>query len=292
MRIEDALDNYLRQLEADGRSLHTIGQARRHVALLARWARTVGLSGEIEDLGHEDVARFLAAPEARTRPDGRGKKATSANALRSTVRTFFRYCHEGGYLRANPARLVRLARCAPPPPKGLSESEQARLLEVFAGARTAEERRDRVLFILLLTSGIRVGSAVQLDVEDIDLERAELRLRHAKGDRDEVVVLPRRAVELLRAHLEGMKTGPLFRGRHGERIGARHVRRRLDRWCRKAGIRTVAPHGLRHSFAMRLLRGTSNLVIVKGALHHRSIASTAAYLHADHDELRRALEAH
>ncbi len=53
MQIREALDRYLLQLEADGRSPHTIAQYRRHVRALARWAADVGHSGEIDALGHE-----------------------------------------------------------------------------------------------------------------------------------------------------------------------------------------------------------------------------------------------
>ena len=80
--IDDCLQRFLVQLEADGRSPHTIGQYRRHVLLFAAWWRDVGPGGAIEEVSHEDVAQFLASPHARTRRDSREKKATSMNALR------------------------------------------------------------------------------------------------------------------------------------------------------------------------------------------------------------------
>ena len=84
MLIEDALERFALQLQADGRSNHTTNQYRRHVRALARWAADVGLSGHVEDFGHEDVARFMTAPCARQRPDGRDKRAVSVNALRTS----------------------------------------------------------------------------------------------------------------------------------------------------------------------------------------------------------------
>ena len=116
MKIETALDRFLQQLDADGRSSHTIAQYRRHVRLLARWTADVGYSDEIESLTHQDLARFLASPVARTRPDGGVKKASSVNCLRSTLRAFFGYLHRAGSLPTNPAHLIRRALCSPPPP--------------------------------------------------------------------------------------------------------------------------------------------------------------------------------
>ncbi len=89
MSIEEALEKFLLQLEADGRSQHTVNQYARHVRLLARWATGIGLSGDLAGLDHEHLASFFAAPDARTRPDGKPKRAGSVNALRSSVKGFF-----------------------------------------------------------------------------------------------------------------------------------------------------------------------------------------------------------
>ena len=64
MTIDDALQRFLLQLGADGRSPHTIGQYRRHVRVLAAWWRDVGHSGDVSAIAHEDIARFLSSPRA------------------------------------------------------------------------------------------------------------------------------------------------------------------------------------------------------------------------------------
>jgi site-specific recombinase XerD len=102
MNLQDAIDAYLLQLDADGRSQHTIGQARRHLRLFAANAPA--------DMTPTTVATFFASDAARTRPDGRPKRATSVNALRSSIRTFFAYAHAAGWTPTNPARRKRSAR--------------------------------------------------------------------------------------------------------------------------------------------------------------------------------------
>ena len=86
MHIEKALERYELQLQADGRSEHTVAQVRRHVRLLTEW---LGGDVALEHVNHEDLARFLTSDVVRLRADGRPRKATSANALRSSLRTFF-----------------------------------------------------------------------------------------------------------------------------------------------------------------------------------------------------------
>ena len=65
MQIAEVLEKFLGQLTADGRSRHTIRQYRRHVRTLAVWAAEVGHSGRVSAITDEDLATFLASPQAR-----------------------------------------------------------------------------------------------------------------------------------------------------------------------------------------------------------------------------------
>jgi site-specific recombinase XerD len=266
-------------------------QYDRHVKLFARWCAAHGHSGAIDSIDHETVATFLASREARTRPDGGLKKAVSMNALRTSVRVFFGYLHQAGYIRQNPARLVRLAVCGAPPPRALSEEETKRLVDTLAAGAGPEAERDHAMFHLMLATGIRLGSAIALDVQDVDLDNGELHLATAKGDRRERVYLGR----AIRAHLRrfiGQRTaGPLFVAMHGGRLSPRHVQRRFKMWVQKAGIaRASSTHCLRHSLAVNLYKRTGDLLLVKAALRHKSIASTLVYARLDEGRLRRAME--
>jgi len=113
----------------------------RELSHARQWLRDRG-RGDIAEIGHEALAEFLSSPGARTRPDGRTKKANSANALRTSLRTFFRYCHEAGYASSNAARLIRRALCGAAPPRALSDEEQGRLLVALAQGRGGIAERD------------------------------------------------------------------------------------------------------------------------------------------------------
>jgi len=291
MEILDALARFEIQLEADGRSSHTIYQYRRHVRLFAVWARDVGLSGDVSEITHEEMARFLSSPVAKTRPDGSLKRATSCNALRTSLKCFFGYLHEAGYLRQNPARLVRRAICGTPPPRAISEADATKLLQTLASAFSPAGRRDHALFHLMLATGIRIGSAVALDVEDVDLGSGDLWLRSTKGNRPERVYLGAAIHEHLREFIGSRTSGPLFQARDGRRLSLRHVQRRFEEWVEKAGITVkVSVHGLRHGFASRLYESSGDLLLVKEALRHRSITATIIYARVSEQRLINALE--
>src|SRR5687767_8652236 len=123
MHIDEALQLFLTQLEADGRSPHTIGQYRRHVRLLAAWAHHARHGASVGEIGHELLARFLASPQARLRGDGGRRAAGTGNALRSSLKGFFGYLHKAGYIATDPARLIRRARTGTPPPRGLTAEQ-------------------------------------------------------------------------------------------------------------------------------------------------------------------------
>jgi integrase/recombinase XerC len=288
MKLEEALVRYVRQLEADGRSQNTIQQYRRQIGMLAAWLRGRGGSGDVEGIGHETLAEFLSSSDVRVLPDGRSKKASSVNAVRSALRTFFRYVHDAGYTRSNPARLIRLALCGTPPPRTISEDEEIRIGKALRDLDATG--RDATLIELMLASGARLQSALALEISDLDLDRGEMHLRRMKGDVPVTMPLGRAVCDRLRGYVNGRSVGPVFPGREGRALCARQAQRRLELACERAGIaRRVRPHDLRHSFAERLYRRTHDLLLVQRALGHRSITSTTVYARCDEGRLREVL---
>jgi integrase/recombinase XerC len=286
MHISEALEAYLLQLEADGRSEHTIGQARRHVRLLGDW---LGSDRDVERIGHEDLARFLTADVARLRADGKPRKASSANALRSSLRSFFGFLNAAAYAPANPGRLIKRAVVGTPLPKALTEDEHVRLLAALASAETEADRRDRVLFELMLRTGVRIGSALGIRVEDVDAERRDIALRSMKYRREHRVYLTGEMAALVGAWIGERTDSWLFPGQAGGHLTPRHVARRLESCCKKAGIRAVSPHALRHTFATKLYHRTGDLRLVQEALAHASIASTTRYAAVGSERVRGAM---
>jgi integrase/recombinase XerC len=290
MQLQVALQGFLRQLAADGRSPHTIGQYRRHGAALANWLAATGAGTNVADLTPDLLARFFAGDIARGSCRGGPKRATSLNAMRTSIRCFAQHLHQSGLIPNNPARLLRRARCAPPPPRALHDDEQKRLLDVLAAATGAEARRDEMLVYLLLGCGIRIGSALALDVADIDFAHGELRIRKAKNDRPCAVLLPKAIAARLQTFIDTRTAGPLFLA-NDRCVSTRHAQRRLAAWLTAAGVAGKSAHALRHTFATRIYRQTGDLLVTQQALGHASIASTVVYARVDRTRLREVVGA-
>jgi integrase/recombinase XerD len=142
-----------------------------------------------------------------------------------------------------------------------------------------------MLIELLLGTGVRIGSALALDVQDVDFAHGELLLRTTKNDRPTTAVMPAGVAGQLREYLAGRTDGPAFQV-NGRRLAARHAQRRLSGWLTKAGIQGHSAHSFRHTFAADLLARTGDLRLVQAALNHASIVSTTIYTSVDRARLR------
>jgi site-specific recombinase XerC len=288
MHLQDALGQFQVQLRADGRSEHTRNQYQRHIVAHDRLGSPGSRSPHDHRRDHAAVvaeffARTLPAQRARRQEDG-----NLGNAQRTSLRCFFRWAHESGLTPNNVARLLKRARCTPPPPKAIHADEQHRLLDALAAATGPESARDQMLIELMLRTGLRLGSAIGLDIEDLDLTHNEAAVRTAKNSRPCTVVLPSTIANKLREFLDGRVTGPLFRA-GDRRISQRHVQRRLARWFATAKIVGGSAHSLRHTYATDLLARTGDLRLVQAAMNHASIASTTIYAQVDRAKLRAAI---
>lgn len=288
MQIQDAHGQFQVQLAADGRSEHTRKQYARHLRAMIDWLTQNGRSLDIAAITPSTVAEFFSSDAARLSARGGTKRATSANAQRTSLRCFFRWAHESGLTPNNVARLLKRARCTPPPPRALHADEQHRLLDALAAATGPEAARDRILIELMLRTGLRLGSAIGLDIEDLDLIHNEAAVRTAKNSRPCTVVLPSTIANKLKEFLNGRVTGPLFRA-GDQRISQRHVQRRLAGWFASAKILGGSAHSLRHSYATDLLARTGDLRLVQTAMNHASIVSTTIYTQVDRARLRAAV---
>ena len=278
MRVTTAMDRYVTQLRADGRSPLTIAQIERHVQLMARWMAENKLPTDARRVTHEHLARFLSSDAVRLRLDGTPRKPTASNAIRSSLRTTFTYFHAAGYAPRNAAALVRRARIGPRPPRALTVDETERLVAALDEAATKAEKRDRVLFRVLLATGVRIGSALAARTEDVDLEAGALHLRQMKGGGTLSVPLDQTTRDLLAQHVAAVGSGPLFPSRQGGAVSRRVVALRFTEWMRRAGItRSASLHALRHTRATRLYERTHDIFAVQQALGHASIMSAAIY---------------
>ena len=226
------------------------------------------------------LRRFLAALHAR------GLSGRSLARVLSGWRAFYRFALERDpALKDDPCAGLKAPKSARRLPAALSPDEAVRLVTIEGDDPLSI--RDRALFELAYSSGLRLSELSGLDVGSVDLTTGEVRV-WGKGSKERIVPVGAAAREAIRVWLEvrgGLvvrDAGAMFVSRSGRRIAPRAIEKRLADWAIKRGLgRHVYPHMLRHSFASHLLQSSGDLRAVQEMLGHASIASTQVYTHLD-----------
>ncbi len=220
--------------------------------------------------------------------------ATIARRL-SAARSFFDWLVQEGELAANPAVGIRGPKRRRTLPKTVAVDDMARLLDRPPDGPL--ETRDRALFELAYSSGLRLSELVGLDLKDLDLAAALVRV-HGKGAKVRDVPVGRKAVAALRAWLRaraglaGVGEQAVFVGRGGRRLTGRSVQKRLLRATARAGLdQPLSPHRLRHACATHVLESSGDLRAVQELLGHADIATTQVYTHLDFQHLAQVYDA-
>jgi integrase len=174
---------------------------------------------------------------------------------------------------------VERVRFDEPAPRGLGRDLVEKALKVIP----LTKKRDRLLFRLIYETGLRVGEALSLHVEDLDLTQDDERIHVlGKGNRRRTVLLDDpQLVRQLRGYLKetGYKHGALFRAEKNGRGGSLRYQSIQELWagyCRKAGVECTL-HQLRHSHATELVNGGVGLETIRKRLGHKNMQTTLRY---------------
>ena len=290
-----AIDRYLSHIRHERRlSALTVKHYQRDLALLETLidATADGNSPTAQraplELTQAEIRRFAATLHSR------GLAPRSLARVLSGWRGFFAYAVRSKLVTVNPVDGVRPPKAARHLPATLSPDQAVQLVS-FADD-TPEGIRDRAIFELLYSSGLRVSEVTGLDLGAVDFSAHEVRVK-GKGDKTRIVPVGEPAVNALtrwmniRQQLKGGDTDVMFLGKRGGRLSPRVVQSNIKTWAAKQGL-TVDPHPhmLRHSFASHLLQSSGDLRAVQEMLGHASIASTQVYTHLDFQHLAKVYD--
>jgi integrase/recombinase XerD len=290
-------ERLLRQRNA---SPHTIAAYRdTWRVLLSYAAEQTGMSPSALDLADLDAAlvgAFLDHLEHE-----RGNSARTRNARLAAIHSLFRYA-----ALHHPEHAENITRVLSIPPKRfdralityLSEPEIDALLAA-CDQTTWTGRRDHVLLLLAVQTGLRVSELIGLTVRDVHLGHGAHVACHGKGRKDRITPLTSSTSAALQGWLNEHTSdpaSPLFTGRRGRPLSRDAVEHRIAHYANKAAGgcpslhgKKVTAHALRHTTAMRLLHAGVDTSVIALWLGHVSVDTTQIYLHADLELKEKAL---
>ncbi len=311
--LDQAISTFIRSLIAADYSARTIKATLSDLRQFAGYLDRRGID-RVADVTRAEVSGFASAlsepgtcdsrPLApggalhvsgaeRTRVKGCAR-STVARKL-SVIRSFLRFCEDSGLVDSSPAAGVRSPKMPRHLPQVLTPEQTVALLESIGGPKPLE-LRDRALFELIYSSGLRCQEVLDLKMRDVHIESSEVRVK-GKGRKVRLVPVGEAALDALDRYLSEGRTRLIgagesehvFLSRSGRPLSSSDVWRRLARYLAQAGAPAgTTPHTLRHSFATHLLEGGADLRVIQELLGHSSLRTTQVYTHVSAAHLRRA----
>jgi integrase/recombinase XerD len=282
--IEDYCDYLILQKRV---SKATVSVYSHEVVLLLEYLGNAGLDlGTVELL---DIEKYLS--------DSRQGRDISARTLArnlSSLRSFFKYLQIEKIREDNPVLHLEGPRLGSRFPSVASVEEVDRLLDSID---TSNELgyRDRALFELVYSCGLRVSETCDLKVGDY--QRYSLRVV-GKRNKMRIVPIGELAQTYLDAYLKDIRPTlvkgnlgekALFVGRNGHKLTRQAIFKRFEMYCDSIGL-VAKVHTLRHSFATHLLEGGADLRSVQELLGHSDIKTTQIYTHVHTKDLQKAYD--
>ncbi|MDR3167780.1 MAG: tyrosine recombinase XerD [Treponema sp.] len=275
---------YSRLLVLERRAPLTAETYRFEIRRFMDWLEGEGLS--VRDIEPGGLSRYLEARRTRD-----GIESRSAAKAVSALRSFFRFIQEEGVREDNPAIILEVPRRSLRLPAVLPRESVERILAA-ADTGTPLGIRNRALFELIYSAGLRISEAVSLNTEDIFFSRGLARVR-GKGDKERLVVFGKEAADWLKRYLTesrplllgSRRDSALFIGRRGKRLSRKGIWKNYAQSAGFAGVGSKL-HTLRHSFATELLAGGADLRSVQELLGHADLTTTQIYTHVDVSLLR------
>jgi site-specific recombinase XerD len=277
-KLDPLIEGYLNYLRDVGRKTpRTVIDVRCTIGRVVEGMRAHHADVALWRLSLQDFLHWLE------RERQAGRSATSLAKYLSHVRGLLDYAWRSGRSERNVLDGFQIQDAQPrTAPRSLTLEEAQRLITACPQGNSLE-RRERLMILLLYGCGFRTQELCSLSIDDVNRERRELQVLHAKGDRPRVVPIPDGVYTELLAYLldRGGKRGALFRTTtHGRRISAKDVCVVVKDAATRAQLAgLVTARTLRHSFATHLMDRGVDLAVIASLMGHRSPAETGVYLH-------------
>lgn len=213
----------------------------------------------------------------------------------SALKTFYRFLLQRGWVEVNPVHALQGPKQDKPLPVFVREAEMNELLDGNYFENNLKGRQDRLVLLILYSTGIRRSELSELDWADVDLAQRQLKVT---GKRNKQRIVPfgkelhdaiaEYALQMQALDKEYDEQALLVNLRTGRRITGGQIYQTVKYYLSfVTTLKKRSPHVLRHTFATTMLNNEANLQSVKELLGHENLATTEVYTHTTFEELRK-----
>lgn len=279
------IDEYFAHLAAMGKSPDTIKTYKTQLNKFFKWMEETGGTTDPKEIGSADVSEY------RNYLQELNKKPATVNTARAVLEAFCAWMVSEGHMERNPVSKVRKVEQVQEAPKWLNKSERSRLLRVL---EKEKDIRNIAIIHTLLLAGIRASELVVLKHDDILIKdrKGTIVIRKGKGNKWRTIPIERDLREWLGRYMtEVHPTGKwLFPSQRGERLTYIGLYQLVQAIGEKAGIESLTPHMLRHTYCHDLIARGVDIGKVAVLAGHSKLETTLLYTKPGIEELQKAVD--
>ena len=218
-------------------------------------------------------------------------KKSSLSRKVSSIKVFFKFMKKKGYIEENTALVIRNPKVEKHLPKFYTIDEMFHFLD-YLPKEGWLNLRNRAIFELMYSAGMRAQEALSVDMNDLHLEGMWVKVK-GKGGKERILPFGEKAKSCIEEYLNLVKgtgrlspTSPLFVNARGTRLSYRGLLKIMKKHQIKAHLfKDLALHGIRHSFATHMLDSGADLRSIQELLGHSKLSTTQKYTHVSMDKL-------
>ena len=308
--IESVFTGFIEACKGMGRSPQTLERHHTSFGLLRRYLAEIGIDG-LAAITPQVMAGFQSwLYQAKSRYKKPYSLKTQIITLNS-VQVFFKHLHKTGVILSNPAEAIRLPKEPKRLPGTILNSREMKKLLRQPDTSTVLGFRDRTIYEVLYSTGLRVSEMIWLRVQDLVLSQSSIFIKETKHFRDRYVPFGETAGRYLAEYLDHVRplllrspirvdpcssvvpsSDIVFLSRCGQALDDGGVQQKLRIYAERAHIKKhLTIHVFRHTVATEMLRRGADLRQIQELLGHRNLRTTQIYTHIVKGELKR-VQAH
>ena len=243
-----------------------------------------------------DINKYMISLETK---NVGGKKKQTSSSFRATqwyaLNSFFEFLNENGKIKSNPVpKKSRPKITDNPSVTYLTKEEVAEIiLNIKENAPESVMSRNMCLFILGITTGLRISAITQINLEDIDLEKGIIHVVEKRNKTFDVIIgkKTKKAIKEWIAdrnkYFKDVKTNALFVSQYENRLSYDSAKRIIETYSSVVN-KKVTPHVMRHTCATNLYEQTGDIYLTANQLHHSNVATTQRYAEISNKKMKQA----
>ena len=275
-KLSEIFTLYLASAAARGVKDKTLSTYEQHFRAISK---RLDVDGNISQITSKDLDKMIL----KMREDGLSD--SSINSYTRTLKVFFSWCNEQGYTKTN----LKIYKASETVKETYTDDELMTLLKKPEADCKFCEYRNWVIVNFLLNSGCRAATVRNIQIQDVDLARKQIVLRHTKNGKVQVIPLCSSMVAILRDYMAvraGSSSDYLFCNEFGDFLSENALRLAIVKYNNTRGVERTSLHAFRHTFARKYLVDCGgDAFSLQRLMGHSTLKMTRHYCNLFNDDI-------